>query len=124
MAGRAGHGLTLVLSITRCQADDDRVTLGGYNSDGGAVTPSRPPPSKLAAEVAELLDEAGRGTSYQATLHSSGAIAQGRGAVAAGEGGVAVGGSVAGGVSVNRTRRGWGRRRALTLPATGRQGHA
>ena len=40
------------------------------------------------------------GTSYQATLTGSGAIAQGPGAVAAGAGGVAVGGSVQGGVHI------------------------
>lgn len=56
----------------------------------------------LASEVAKLLDAAGRGTSYQATLHGSGAIAQGPGAVAAGEGGVAVGGSVTGDVTAGR----------------------
>ncbi|HEX9940907.1 MAG TPA: hypothetical protein VGG03_02725 [Thermoanaerobaculia bacterium] len=60
----------------------------------------------LASEVAKLLDSAGRGTSYQANLHGSGAIAQGPGAVAAGEGGVAVGGSVTGDVSAGRTGRG------------------
>ena len=59
----------------------------------------------LVSEVAKLLDSAGRGTSYQATLHGSGAIAQGSGAVAAGAGGVAVGGSVAGDISVGRTGR-------------------
>jgi hypothetical protein len=60
----------------------------------------------LAAEMAKLLDSAGRGPSYQATLHGSGAIAQGAGAVAAGEGGVAVGGNVGGDVSAGRTGRG------------------
>ena len=56
----------------------------------------------LAAELAKLLDSAGRGISYQATLHGSGAIAQGPGAVGAGAGGVAVGGSVAGDVAAGR----------------------
>jgi hypothetical protein len=56
----------------------------------------------LASEVAKLLESAGRGTSYQASLQGSGAIAQGRGAVAAGEGGVAVGGSVTGDVNAGR----------------------
>lgn len=56
----------------------------------------------LASELAKLLDSAGRGISYQGTLHGSGAIAQGPGAVAAGEGGVAVGGSVTGDVSAGR----------------------
>ena len=60
----------------------------------------------LAAEVAKLLDSAAQGTSYQANLHGSGAIAQGPGAVAAGEGGIAVGGSVTGDVSAGRTGRG------------------
>jgi hypothetical protein len=61
----------------------------------------------LASEMARLLESAGRGISYQATLHGSGAIAQGAGAVAAGEGGVAVGGSVTGDVSAGgRTGRG------------------
>jgi hypothetical protein len=60
----------------------------------------------LASEMAKLLDSAGRGTSYQANLQGSGAIAQGPGAVAAGEGGVAVGGSVTGDVSAGRTDRG------------------
>lgn len=60
----------------------------------------------LASEVAKLLDPAGRGTSYQANLQGSGAIAQGPGAVAAGEGGVAVGGDVTGDVSAGRTGRG------------------
>ena len=40
------------------------------------------------------------GTSYQATLTGSGAIAQGAGAVAAGAGGTAIGGSVQGGVHI------------------------
>lgn len=53
----------------------------------------------LASKVAKLLDSAGRGTTYQAYLQGSGAIAQGPGAVAAGEGGIAVGGNVAGDVS-------------------------
>jgi hypothetical protein len=61
---------------------------------------------ELASEVAKLLDSAGRGTSYQAYLQGSGAIAQGPGAVAAGEGGVAVGGSVTGDVSAGRPGRG------------------
>jgi hypothetical protein len=56
----------------------------------------------LAAELAKLLDSAGRGISYQATLHGSGAIAQGPGAVAAGAGGVAMGGSVTGDVSTGK----------------------
>ncbi|HWM91119.1 MAG TPA: hypothetical protein VN493_10155 [Thermoanaerobaculia bacterium] len=56
----------------------------------------------LTSEVAKLLDSAGRGTSYQASLQGSGAIAQGPGAVAAGEGGIAVGGSVTGDVSAGR----------------------
>ena len=56
----------------------------------------------LAAELAKLLDSAGRGISYQATLHGSGAIAQGPGAIAAGAGGVAVGGSVTGDVSTGK----------------------
>jgi len=43
---------------------------------------------------------AATGTTYQATLIGSGAIAQGEGAVAAGERGVAVGGSVQGGVII------------------------
>ncbi len=60
----------------------------------------------LAAELAKLLDSAGRGPSYQAALHGSGAIAQGAGAVAAGEGGVAVGGNVTGGVSAGRSGSG------------------
>jgi hypothetical protein len=60
----------------------------------------------LASELAKLLDSAGRGPSYQANLHGSGAIAQGAGAVAAGEGGVAVGGSVGGDVSAGRRERG------------------
>jgi hypothetical protein len=60
----------------------------------------------LASEVAKLLEAAGRGTSYQATLSGSGAIAQGPGAVAAGAGGVAVGGSVTGDVSAGRTEPG------------------
>lgn len=57
----------------------------------------------LASELAKLVDPAGGGTSYQATLQGSGAIAQGQGAVAAGSGGVAVGGSVTGNVSTGRT---------------------
>lgn len=60
----------------------------------------------LAAELDKLLESAGRGPSYQATLHGSGAIAQGPGAVAAGEGGVAVGGNVGGDVSAGRRGRG------------------
>lgn len=59
----------------------------------------------LAAELAKLLDAAGRGLSYQANLQGSGAIAQGAGAVAAGEGGVAVGGNVGGDVSAVRRAR-------------------
>jgi hypothetical protein len=50
----------------------------------------------LAAELSRLVEAARPGTSYQATVTGSGAIAQGRGAVAAGAGGVAVGGSVHG----------------------------
>lgn len=57
----------------------------------------------LALEVQKLLDSAGRGTSYRATLQGSGAIAQGRGAIAVGEGGVAVRGDVTGNVSTGRT---------------------
>ncbi|HEY2294060.1 MAG TPA: hypothetical protein VGM86_25440 [Thermoanaerobaculia bacterium] len=60
----------------------------------------------LAAEMAKLLESAGRGPSYQANLYGSGAIAQGAGAVAAGEGGVAVGGNVGGDVSAGRGARG------------------
>jgi hypothetical protein len=56
----------------------------------------------LASELTKLLDSAGRGTSYQATLQGLGAIAQGAGAVAAGAGGVAVGGSVTGDVTAGR----------------------
>jgi hypothetical protein len=60
---------------------------------------------ELASEMAKLLGSAGRGPSYQASLHGSGAIAQGPGAVAAGEGGVAVGGRVSGDVSAGRSPR-------------------
>lgn len=51
-----------------------------------------------AKELMAALQKAGGagGTSYQATLTGSGAIAQGPGAVAAGAGGVAVGGNVSG----------------------------
>lgn len=56
----------------------------------------------LASELAKLLESAGRGTTHQAYLQGSGAIAQGPGAVAAGEGGVAVGGNVRGDVSAGR----------------------
>ena len=48
---------------------------------------------------------AATGTSYQATLSGSGAIAQGTGAVAAGAGGVAVGGDVEGGIHVGREEK-------------------
>jgi hypothetical protein len=60
----------------------------------------------LAAELAKLLDSAGRGPSYQAYLQGSGAIAQGPGSGAAGEGGVAVGGNVCVDVSAGRRPRG------------------
>jgi len=55
----------------------------------------------LAAELAELVKEAGQKISYQAELHGSGAIAQGKGAVAAGEGGVAVKGDIHGGINLS-----------------------
>ena len=55
---------------------------------------------RQAQALLDLLKEQGlaAGTSYQATLTGSGAIAQGPGAVAAGAGGVAVGGSIEGGI--------------------------
>jgi hypothetical protein len=68
----------------------------------------------LAARLKALLEEykaaakehaATTGTSYQATLCGSGAIAQGTGAVAAGEGGVTVGRDVHGGICVGREER-------------------
>ncbi|HSG38830.1 MAG TPA: hypothetical protein VLE27_04250 [Thermoanaerobaculia bacterium] len=59
---------------------------------------------KLASEIAKLLDSAGRGSSYQAYLQGSGAIAQGAGAVAAGEGGIAAGGNVTGEISAGKTK--------------------
>src|SRR6185295_13832735 len=46
--------------------------------------------SSLAAEIAKLLEAAGPKTTYQAEMHGSGAIAQGK-SVAAGAGGIAVG---------------------------------
>ena len=68
----------------------------------------------LAAKLKALLEEyeeavkeyaAATGTSYQANLTDSGAIAQGAGAVAAGAGGVAVGGDVEGGIHVGREEK-------------------
>jgi hypothetical protein len=55
-----------------------------------------------ARALLDLLKQHGvePGTSYQATLTGSGAIAQGPGATAAGAGGVAVGGDVKGDVRI------------------------
>jgi hypothetical protein len=58
----------------------------------------------LAAELDRLVETARRGSSYQATVTGSGAIAQGRGAVSAGAGGVAVGGDVHGDFRVGGER--------------------
>jgi len=56
----------------------------------------------LLAQYEEAAREhaAESGTSYQATVIGSGAIAQGEGAVAAGAGGIAVGGDVRGGIRI------------------------
>ncbi len=45
----------------------------------------------FAAEIEKLLEAAGQKASYQAELHGSGVIAQGKGNVAAGERGIAAG---------------------------------
>ena len=63
----------------------------------------------FADEIKELVDSAGKQTSYTAEVHGSGAVAQGLDAVAAGEGGMAIGGDVHGDVNVqhgDRTRHG------------------
>lgn len=59
----------------------------------------------FAAEIAQLLPSAGGGTSFQAYLQGSGAIAQGPGAVAAGAGGIAVGRDVHGGIALGGEHR-------------------
>lgn len=79
--------------------DDFRAGLRGQLAEILKADPD------LASELEKLLDSAGRGSTYQAYLQGSGAIAQGRG-VAAGEGGIAVGGSVTGDISAGGTQSG------------------